>query len=180
MAVTERFSPLRLSPQHNPAQPPHTQFPGAGGVLCGETLQHHQGSPEPKTVLSHTRPALPAPTPVQGALKALQTCLSPPGPGTPAVRPRPPGRSSPPANHHKAGKASARPIGRGRRLFFPEARSSPRGRRSQGWWAGFWPLRAVGRGERPTDKVRPRARVRAAAVGRGETHSVCRGTREKR
>ena len=60
-----------------------------------------------------------------------------------------------------------------RRLFFPEAWSSPRGHCSQGWWAGFWRLI-------PWTRSGPRARARAVAVGQGETHSVCRGTRERK
>lgn len=52
-----------------------------------------------------------------------------------------------------------------RRLFFPEARSSPRGHRSQDWWASFWQLRALGRVEHPTDKVR--ATCMSEGRGRG-------------
>lgn len=68
-----------------------------------------------------------------------------------------------------------------RRLFFPEAQSSPRGRHSQGWWAGFWRLRALGRAEHPLDKIRATCKSEGRGRGAGRNaQRLQRNEREKR
>ena len=110
MAVTERFSPLRLSPQHNPVSAPMHPFPGASCVGRLYNTAREAWSPR---LCCPPSPAHPAPCPSPGCPQGLADVSFSSRPRESWYPSTPPGRSSPPANHCKAGKASARPTGHG-------------------------------------------------------------------
>ena len=177
MVVTERFSPLRLSPQHNPVSALMHPFPGASCVGRLYNTAREAWSPG---LCCPPSPAHPAPCPSPGCPQGLADVSFSSRPRESWYPSTPPERSSPPANHCKAGKASARPTGHGDGSSSLKLRAAPEAATPRaGGPASGGSERWAGRGI-PWTRSGPRARARAVAVGRGETRSVCRGTRERK